>query len=333
MAVIVSINYGFAQNKNKNMKRNKSEIYLAGGCFWGTEHYMKQIEGVEKTSVGYANGEIENPTYEQVCSHKTNSVETVKVEYNREIAPLGFLLDLYFKTIDPTSLNQQGGDRGSQYRTGIYYSNQNDLPIIKKAIGELQERYDKKIMIEVEELKNFYPAEYYHQDYLENNPNGYCHINPKLFEEAKNAKYDNQYIQSKLNPTQYAVAIKNATEPSFRNEYWDEDRKGIYVDILTGEALFVSTDKFESGCGWPSFSKPITQDIITTKSDLTYGMNRIEVRSKSGGIHLGHVFEDGPADRGGLRYCINSASLKFIPLEEMKEKGYGEYIKLISSVH
>lgn len=323
-------------SKAQEVMGNKAEIYLAGGCFWGTEHFLKQIRGVENTQVGYANSTVENPSYEQVCSGKTNAAETVKVAYDPETVNLGFLLDLYFKTIDPTSHNRQGNDRGTQYRTGIYYTNPADLPVIEQAIQTLGSQYTRPIAVEVMPLKNFYPAENYHQDYLDKHPNGYCHINPALFDMAKKANADKEYrkpddatLRKKLSAEQYAVTQKNATEPAFRNAYWNEHREGIYVDITTGEPLFVSTDKFDSGCGWPSFSKPINKELITEKQDTSYGMVRTEVRSKTGDSHLGHVFPDGPKDKGGLRYCINSASLRFIPKEKMKEEGYGQYLPLL----
>lgn len=322
--------------KEKSRMENLSEIYFAGGCFWGTEHFLKQIRGVESTQVGYANGNIANPTYQQVCTGKTNFAETVKVQYDPKEINLKFLIDLFFKTIDPTSLNKQGNDRGTQYRTGIYYTDPADLPIIKAAVQKLAKGYSKPLVVEIEPLTNFYPAENYHQDYLDKNPGGYCHINPALFELARKAnkkqtyqKPDDATLRSKLTPEQYAVTQKNATEPAFRNEYWDEHREGIYVDITTGEPLFVSTDKFDSGCGWPSFSKPIDKNLIDEKKDTSHGMVRTEVRSKNGDAHLGHVFNDGPTDKGGLRYCINSASLRFIPKDKMKEEGYGKYLKLL----
>lgn len=313
-----------------------NEIYFAGGCFWGTEHFLKQIRGVKSTEVGYANGKIKNPTYEQVCNDNTGFAETVKVIYDPQELNLGLLLDLYFKTIDPTSLNRQGNDRGSQYRTGIYYTDKTDLPVIKNAIDALAKNYLKPIVIQVEPLVNFYSAENYHQDYLDKHPGGYCHINPQLFELARKAnaqtaykKPDDTTLRSKLSAEQYAVTQKNATEPAFHNEYWNEKREGIYVDITTGEPLFVSADKFDSGCGWPSFSKPIDNSLIKEKLDSSHGMIRTEVRSKSGDAHLGHVFNDGPKDKGGLRYCINSASLRFIPKDKMETEGYGAYLPLL----
>lgn len=331
----------------QNTMNTQSEIYFAGGCFWGTEHFLKQINGVTNTQVGYANGKtnIKNPTYEQVCSGDTDFAETVKVDYNRQEVDLKLLVDLFFKTIDPTSLNRQGNDRGSQYRTGIYYTDKNDLPIIKEAVETLAKNYSKPIVVEIKPLVNFYEAENYHQDYLEAHPGGYCHISPALFDVAKKAnrkkiidvvqpekkfsKPDDATLRSKLTTEQYEVTQKNATERAFKNEYWNETREGIYVDITTGEPLFISTDKFDSGCGWPSFSKPIDKSLITEKSDHSYGMQRTEVRSKTGNAHLGHVFNDGPINKGGLRYCINSASLKFIPKAKMKEEGYADYLPLL----
>ena len=214
-----------------------------------------------------------------------------------------------------------------------------DLPVIRETVSRLAANYTRPLEVEIEPLKNFYPAEEYHQDYLDKNPGGYCHINPALFDLARKAKMkkpvaayskpDDVTLRSQLTAEQYAVTQKNATEPPFRNAYWDEHRPGIYVDITTGEPLFVSTDKFDSGCGWPSFSKPIDRKLIQEKADTTHGMVRTEVRSKTGDAHLGHVFTDGPADKGGLRYCINSASLRFIPKEKMQAEGYGEYLELV----
>ena len=323
--------------RKKDMESTK-EIYLAGGCFWGTEHFLKLIDGVETTQVGYANGNIANPTYKQVCTETTDFAETVKVQYDPLKVDLPFLIDLYFKTIDPTSVNRQGNDRGTQYRTGIYYTDPADLAVIQETVHRLATAYPRPLAVEIKPLKNFYPAEDYHQDYLDKNPGGYCHINPALFEMARKAnapkaptyqKPDDATLRKKLSAEQYAVTQKNATEPAFHNEFWNEHRPGIYVDITTGEPLFVSTDKFDSGCGWPSFSKPIQKELIAEKKDTTHGMIRTEVRSKTGDAHLGHVFTDGPKDKGGLRYCINSASLRFIPKEKMKEEGYGEYLPLI----
>lgn len=315
------------------MGQEHSEIYLAGGCFWGTEHFLRQVSGVIDTQVGFANGNTERPSYEDVCSHDTGHAETVKVLYDKETAPLDFILGLYYKTIEPTSLNRQGNDKGTQYRTGVYYTDDGDMPVIQKSVAELEARLGRAVAIEVLPLRNFYPAEDYHQAYLDKNPHGYCHIEPELFELAKKAaptprfsKPDGEALKARLTPLQYEVTQNSATERPFTNEYWDKNEDGIYVDITTGEPLFVSTDKFESGCGWPSFSKPIHSSLVNERSDKGHGMMRTEVRSKTGDAHLGHVFGDGPRESGGLRYCINSASLKFIPKSRMAEQGYGQWL-------
>jgi peptide methionine sulfoxide reductase msrA/msrB len=254
------------------------------------------------------------------------------------VVNLDLLIDLYFKTIDPTSLNKQGNDRGTQYRTGIYYTNKDDEELIKEKVDKLAKQSKQEIVVEVKPLHNFYDAESYHQNYLDKNPGGYCHIPSQMFDVARkaNIKKENVYVKKdkaelkkELTTLQYDVTQNNATERPFSNEYNKEFREGIYVDVTTGEPLFASSDKFESGCGWPSFSKPISSTLIEEKLDNSLNMVRTEVRSKGGDAHLGHLFNDGPKDRGGLRYCINSASLKFIPLNEMKTKGYEKYINLV----
>ena len=322
--------------KEENTRELKT-IYLAGGCFWGTEKYLEQIEGVVSTEVGYANGQTENPSYEDVCYKNTGHAETVKVEYDANVLSLKDLLMLFYEVIDPTSVNRQGNDVGAQYRTGIYYIDETDLPIIKESLKELKREYPVPLAIEVEPLSNYYPAEEYHQKYLDKNPGGYCHIGEEEFAKAKAVQAakkpyqvkSKEELENTLTPLQYEVTQNSATEPPFQYEYWQNFKEGIYVDITTGEPLFVSTDKFESGCGWPSFSKPISPDLVRELNDNSHGMQRIEVRSKTGDAHLGHVFPDGPRELGGLRYCINSASLKFIPKEEMAAKGYGYLLKLL----
>lgn len=326
-----------AEKEAEKANSGTANLYFAGGCFWGTEHFFKQIRGVISTEVGYANGTLQHaPSYEEVCSGNTGFAETVKIVYNPQVVDLKLLLELYFKTIDPTSLNKQGNDVGDQYRTGIYYTDAGVKTTIDEAIAALAKNYKKPIVVEVSPLKNFYQAEEYHQDYLDKNPRGYCHIPTKLFEVARKAnpepikfkKPTEAELRSRLTKEQYAVTQQNATETPFANEYWDEQREGIYVDITTGEPLFSSLDKFQSGCGWPSFAKPIDKKLIEEKEDKSYHMTRTEVRSKLGDAHLGHVFDDGPKQLGGLRYCINSASLRFIPKEDMQKEGYGEYLVL-----
>lgn len=325
------------------MSNKVDTIYFAGGCFWGTEHFFKQIDGVTDTEVGYANSVIPHPTYREVCTGQTQAVEGVRVVYDTAKINLPYLIRLYLMTIDPTSVNRQGNDAGTQYRTGIYYTTADQQ---RTAIAELDKeaaRHSRPLAVEIKPLTNFYSAEEFHQDYLDKNPGGYCHIDPRLFEIARNAgrpiaagvdagKYSrpsDSELRSHLNGIQYAVTQQNATEAPFSNEYFDEKRPGIYVDITTGEPLFLSTDKFDSGCGWPSFSRPVCPDVIKVKNDSSHGMERTEVRSRVGDAHLGHVFVDGPVDRGGLRYCINSASLRFIPLDSMAKEGYEKYIPYI----
>lgn len=319
------------KEKENYSKDNLKKIYLAGGCFWGVEEYMQRIYGVYDAVSGYANGKVNNPTYKTVSSGKSGYAETVEVTYDSKKIKLEDLLNHYFKIIDPTSLNKQGNDRGSQYRTGIYYVDDSDKEVIDKVMNFQAKKYREKIVVENMKLKNFTVAEDYHQDYLRKNPNGYCHIDLSkasevVIDPAKYPKPSDDDLKRKLTDIQYRVTQKNETESSFSNEYWDNKEKGIYVDVATGEPLFSSSDKFDSGCGWPSFSKPIAKDVVTYREDKSYNMNRTEVRSRSGDSHLGHVFNDGPKELGGLRFCINSASIKFIPLKDMEDRGYG-YLK------
>ena len=313
-------------------KQEQRIIYLAGGCFWGLEAYMERIQGVTDAVSGYANGKGDTTNYQLL--HATDHAETVKVTYDPNKISLDKLLQYYFRVIDPTSINKQGNDRGRQYRTGIYYQNEQDKAVIEAALKTLQSKYQEPIQIEVEPLKNYVEAEEYHQDYLKKNPNGYCHIDIKkadepLIDDKKYPKPSDAELKQKLTALQYDVTQGKHTERSFSNEYWDNFVPGIYVDITTGEPLFSSKDKFESGCGWPSFTKPIAAEVAEYQKDNSFNMTRIEVLSRSGHAHLGHVFDDGPRDKGGLRYCINSASIKFIPLDEMEKQGYGDLIPFV----
>jgi len=312
------------------------QIYLAGGCFWGTEAYFSQLKGVVDTQCGYANGTTENPSYEEVCSGDTGHAETVLVKYDPTVLSLEKILTEYFKTIDPTTEDQQGNDIGTQYRTGIFYTDEADAAVIKSYVSAKQKDYTSPIVTEVGPLLNFYPAEEEHQDYLVKNPGGYCHVDLGLLSE-EDKKFSSVKAQSaqakeeklkKLTPLQFDVTQNAATEPPFTGAYTDNHAAGLYVDIVSGEPLFTSLDKFDSDCGWPSFAKPIDEGSIVEKQDLSYGMTRTEVRSRGADSHLGHVFDDGPADLGGLRYCINSAALRFIPVDKLVEEGYGEYCKL-----
>ena len=320
------------QKMTMESKQEQRIIYLAGGCFWGLEAYMERIQGVTDAVSGYANGKGDTTNYQLL--HATDHAETVKVTYDPNKISLDKLLQYYFRVIDPTSINKQGNDRGRQYRTGIYYQNEQDKAVIEAALKTLQSKYQEPIQIEVEPLKNYVEAEEYHQDYLKKNPNGYCHIDIKkadepLIDDKKYPKPSDAELKQKLTALQYDVTQGKHTERSFSNEYWDNFSPGIYVDITTGEPLFSSKDKFESGCGWPSFTKPIAAEVAEYQKDNSFNMTRIEVLSRSGHAHLGHVFDDGPRDKGGLRYCINSASIKFIPLDEMEKQGYGDLIPFV----
>ena len=318
-----------------------AEIYLAGGCFWGTELLIQNVDGVESTEVGYANGVTKNPSYREVCNGSGHA-ETVHVVYRPEKISLTELLEIFYRSIDPTLLNRQGNDRGVQYRTGIYFSDANDLPVVEKSLQTLQGKYSKPVVVECEPIKNFYRAEDEHQNYLVKNPNGYCHVPRWLVDEQKKSAVvaekifprDKKYSKpddatlKNLSELQFAVTQEAATEPPFKNEYDREFREGIYVDVTTGQPLFVSTDKFDSGCGWPAFAKPIDKTFLEEHVDKSFGMTRTEVRARASGAHLGHVFDDGPKNLGGMRYCINSASIRFIPREKMSAEGYGDWLDL-----
>ena len=303
-----------------------AEIYLAGGCFWGLEEYFSRISGVLQTSVGYANGQVETTNYQLI--KETDHAETVQVVYDEKVVSLREILLYYFRVIDPLSVNQQGNDRGRQYRTGIYYLEEADLPTINTVVREQELLIGRKIAVEVEKLRHYILAEDYHQDYLKKNPSGYCHIDVRdaekpLIDAANYEKPSQAVLRESLSEESYRVTQEAATEAPFSNAYDQTFEEGIYVDITTGEPLFFAKDKFASGCGWPSFSRPISKELIHYYQDLSHGMERIEVRSRSGNAHLGHVFTDGPQELGGLRYCINSASLRFIAKDEMEEAGYG----------
>lgn len=310
------------------------EIYLAGGCFWGTQAYFDRMMGVVYTNVGYANGEGDNTDYGSI--KKTGHAETVYVVYDPAQLPLAELLGYYYGIIEPTIKNRQGNDVGTQYRTGIYYVDPEDLPVIQAATAEEQKKHKDPIVTEIQPLANYVLAEDVHQDYLEKNPWGYCHVDlsniPREKPRVNSSSYSKPSVselKKKLTDLQFAITQQSATERAFENEFWNNKEKGIYVDIVTGEPLFLSTDKFDSGCGWPSFTRPLQSDVVTYEQDNSHGMSRIEVRSRAGDSHLGHVFPDGPKEEGGLRYCINSGSLEFIPIDQMDARGYGEFKVLL----
>lgn len=325
--------------------QNIQTIYFAGGCFWGIEKLYESINGVLDAESGYANGKQEIiPNYEKVIQNNTGYKETVKVTFDPSKVTLEQLLKAFFHVIDPTVKNRQAYDIGTQYQTGIYYTDTNSEKIIRRFAETEKQKYTN-FAVEIEPLKNFYLAEEYHQNYLNKNPQGYCHIAPNIFknineiiapqstefQKPKFTKNSQKELKEKLTPLQYEVTQNAATERPFTGEYWDFYEKGIYVDITTGEPLFSSLDKFQSSCGWPSFKAPIDKNSIAYEKDTSYGMVRTEVKSKTGNAHLGHVFEGEAESPNGIRYCINSAALKFIPYDKMKEEGYEDWLWIFSN--
>ena len=311
-------------------------IYLAGGCFWGIEHLMASIPGVIDAQSGYANGRNpEDANYQTICSEDTGFRETVRVEYDPDQVSLDALLMAYFYVIDPTVQNRQGNDVGTQYQTGVYYTNDAARETVER-IAAIERSRSPEFHVEIGPLLNYYPAEEYHQDYLVKNPYGYCHIpmeEIRLFSSLRIDPGDYQKpaeeaIRDMLTEEQYYVTQESGTEYAFMNEFWNQFEKGIYVDVVTGEPLFSSADKFESSCGWPAFSKPIEAPSVVGLLDDSYGMLRIEVRSRAGNSHLGHVFPNDPESPNGIRFCINSASLRFIPYDQMEAEGYGYLMDL-----
>lgn len=323
--------------KNRADAADLREIYYAGGCFWGVESYFSRVPGVESVTVGYANGSTDRPSYEQVCTGTTGHAETVHLVYRPDQVSLQTLTEHFFKIIDPLAENRQGNDVGSQYRSGIYYAEEADLETLQAVLDTEQSKYDRPIRTELLPLSCYYLAEEYHQEYLVKHPGGYCHVDFSSLADFATPDTASPYtrpsdaeIRALLTDEQYRVTQQSSTEMPFTGEYNHLFAPGIYVDVVTGEPLFLSSDKFDSGCGWPSFSKPIDEDALVESRDLSHGMDRTEVRSRVGRSHLGHVFDDGPVALGGMRYCINSAALRFVPYEEMEQEGYGDLMALVT---
>ena len=313
-------------------------IYLAGGCFWGIEHLMQHIPGVIRAESGYANGTGEKDAdYKTVCTGKTGFRETVRVTYDADRVTLDHILLAYFFVVDPSERNRQGNDIGTQYQSGIYWTDGESAETVKR-IADLERSRREPFYTEIKPLENFFPAEEYHQDYLEKNPQGYCHVPLKaisLFsslrvDPGKYVKPASETVRDILSGEAWKVTQENGTEHPFTSPYWNDFSKGIYVDIVTGEPLFSSADKYESGCGWPAFTRPIEEPVIVENEDRSLGMIRTEVRSRAGNSHLGHVFQGDPESPNGTRYCINGAALRFIPYDRMEEEGYGYLMTIFS---
>ncbi|WP_068775214.1 peptide-methionine (S)-S-oxide reductase MsrA [Paenibacillus sp. FJAT-26967] len=321
------------------MDQNPQQTELAtfaGGCFWCMVKPFDEQPGILKVISGYTGGDLPNPTYEQVCSDTTGHYEAVQITFNPAVFPYERLLQVFWQQIDPTDEGGQFADRGHSYSTAIFYHSEEQKLAAERSKQELAAsgRFQRPIVTDILPAKPFYPAEDYHQGYYKKNPIRYQAYSigsgraAFLKKQWKDHGKD-QDLKKRLTPVQYEVTQNSGTEPPFRNEFWDHKEEGLYVDIVSGEPLFSSLDKFDSSCGWPSFTKPVEESQVTEHVDMTHNMIRTEVRSSEADSHLGHVFEDGPGP-SRLRYCINSAALRFIPKDKLEEEGYEYYSRLFT---
>ncbi len=315
----------------------KEVATFAGGCFWCMVEPFDTLPGILEVVSGYTGGFLPNPTYEQVCSNQTGHTEAVMITYDADRISYETLLQMFWRQIDPTDVGGQFHDRGSSYQTIIFYhtEEQREQAITSKIELEKSGMFQSPIVTKIQEAMPFYKAEEKHQQYYKKNSFHY-----KLYKKGSGRedflkkvwgkKFNKEEAIKKLSPIQFQVTQKNATEPPFQNPYYQLEEEGIYVDVVSKEVLFSSTDKYDAGCGWPSFTKPVHNSSVYGITDKSHGMIRTEVRSSLADSHLGHVFDDGPEETG-LRFCINSASLEFIPKKNMKERGYAEYLYLFDA--
>jgi len=318
------------------MENNKQLATFAGGCFWCMVEPFDERPGILQVVSGYTGGTLEDPTYEQVSSNTTGHVEAVQLTFNPDIMPYNQLVNTFWQQIDPTDPGGQFNDRGESYQTAIFYHDDEQKRIAEQSKQTLEEsrKFSKPIATKILPAQTFYQAEDEHQDYYKKQAFHYRLYKKGsgredfIKENWQSSQVDKETLKKKLNPIQYQVTQEDATEHPYDNDYWDHDEEGICVDIVSGEILFSSHDKFDAQCGWPSFTKPVDKYHLVEKEDTSHGMLRTEVRSKNADSHLGHVFNDGPKEHGGLRYCMNSAAMRFIPKEKMVEEGYDNYLYL-----